>query len=60
MKHFCVYNAVMHPNYADETANSADPEQTAPFQEQSDLGLHYFLVSFYPSSEDFSGCLMII
>ena len=33
-----VYNAVMHPNDADEIANSVDPDQTAHL-EQSDLVL---------------------
>ena len=61
MEQFRVYNAVIHLKVADEMADGTDPDQTAAaFQEQSDLGLHYFLRSFYPSSEDFYGCLMII
>ena len=31
----------MHPKDADSIANSEDPDQTAPLEEQSDLGLHY-------------------
>ena len=30
----------MHPKDAEGIANSVDPDQTAPVEEQSDLGLH--------------------
>ena len=33
----------MHSKDADGMANSEDPDQTAPFLEQSDLGLHDLL-----------------
>ena len=37
----------MCPNNAAGVANSVDPDQTAPFWEQSDLGLHCLLSSIY-------------
>ena len=33
----------MHPRDANGMANIVDPDQTAPFKEQSDLGLHCLL-----------------
>ena len=32
--------SVMYPKDADTMANCVDPDQTAPFKEQSDLGMH--------------------
>ena len=37
------YNIIMHPKDSEGMANSVDPDQTAPKEEQSDLGLHYLL-----------------
>ena len=35
------------------TANSVDPDQTAPFKEQSDLGLHCLLSFICPDTLNF-------
>ena len=37
----------MHKKAADEMANSVDPDQTAPLNEQSDLGLHCLVRPIY-------------
>ena len=34
------YYRVIGPKDADATANSVDPDQTTPLEEQSDLGLY--------------------
>ena len=39
----------MCPKGADGMANSVDPDQTAPLEEQSDLGLHC-LPTTYPKT----------
>ena len=40
----------MHPKDADSIANSEDPDQTAPREEQSDLGLNYLPRSICPKT----------
>ena len=35
-----LYHRKMGPNDAEGIANSVDPDQTAPLEEHSDLGLH--------------------
>ena len=49
------YNAVKHLKDADCIANSVDPTQTAPFKEQSDLGLHCLLRPICPNTKEFYG-----
>ena len=36
-------------NEADRMTNSEDPDQTAPFKEQSDQGLHFFVSPTCPN-----------
>ena len=44
-----MYNAVIYSKDADGTADSVDPDQTAP-KEQSDLGLHCLLRPVCPNT----------
>ena len=37
-------------NEADRMTNSEDPDQTAPFKEQSDQGLHCFASHICPNT----------
>ena len=45
----------MCPNNADKMANNVDPDQTAPREEQSDLGLHCLLRPVRPKIEEHYG-----
>ena len=42
----------MSPDDADSMANSADPDQTAPLGQQSDLGLHCLPRHICPKTKD--------
>ena len=44
----------MHTKEAEEIANSVDPDQTAPFKEQSDLGLHCLLRPTCPNIKHYT------
>ena len=45
-----LYSTVICPKGTDGMTNSVDPDQTAPFKEQSDLGLHCLFNPICPNT----------